>query len=230
MDVADWDRSTTINVPGQSGQPGSRHYGDLLPMWAKGAYHPMAFSREAVERHAASRLKLVPLPKAAFWWESAGGRRVLAYRVPSCGWYGSERDEMPRRLSAVLDLARKSDLHHVGVYFGLGNHGGGPTRRQVQDAVTRAKTDDGPVIIHAVTRKGAGYVHAEVKPDAFHGIGPFERETGRVNGSKGPISFTEAFSQALIREAEADERIVAVTAAMPSGTGLDRFAGRRRHR
>jgi penicillin amidase len=60
IDVDDWDRSTMINVPGQSGQPGSRHYGDLLPLWAAGQYHPMAFSREAVERNAAARLWLRP--------------------------------------------------------------------------------------------------------------------------------------------------------------------------
>ena len=60
MDVGDWDRSTMINVPGQSGQPGSRHYGDLLPLWAKGEYHPMLFSRDAVEQHASARLVLRP--------------------------------------------------------------------------------------------------------------------------------------------------------------------------
>jgi len=95
---------------------------------------------------------------------------------------------------------------------------------QVQAAVERAKGNDGPVIIHAVTRKGQGYVHAEEQPDAFHGIGPFTISTGKTNGSGGPISFTEAFSRALVAEAARDERIVAITAAMPSGTGLDRFA------
>jgi penicillin amidase len=60
MDVGDWDRSTMINVPGQSGQPGSRHYADLLPLWGRGQYHPMLFSREAVEQHAAARLILRP--------------------------------------------------------------------------------------------------------------------------------------------------------------------------
>jgi penicillin amidase len=60
IDVADWDRSTTINAPGLSGQPGSPHYGDLLPLWAAGRYHQMAFSRGAVEKAAASRLWLRP--------------------------------------------------------------------------------------------------------------------------------------------------------------------------
>lgn len=95
---------------------------------------------------------------------------------------------------------------------------------QVEQAVSRAKQTDAPVIIHAVTTKGYGYEHAQVQPDAFHGIGPFSVETGKANGSGGPISFTEAFSRALVEEATADERIVAITAAMPSGTGLDRFA------
>jgi 1-deoxy-D-xylulose-5-phosphate synthase len=95
---------------------------------------------------------------------------------------------------------------------------------QVQEAVERAKSSDRPVIIHAVTHKGHGYEHAENQPDAFHGIGPFSIETGKPNGSGGPMSYTEAFGRALVAEAARDDRIVAITAAMPSGTGVDRFA------
>ena len=60
IDLADWDRSTTINVPGESGQPESEFYDNLLPLWAQGNYHQMAFSRAAVERAAARTLRLVP--------------------------------------------------------------------------------------------------------------------------------------------------------------------------
>jgi acyl-homoserine lactone acylase PvdQ len=60
LDVSNWDRSVTINVPGISGQPGSPHYADLLPLWAEGRYHPLPFSREAVDRAASERLRLVP--------------------------------------------------------------------------------------------------------------------------------------------------------------------------
>ncbi len=63
LDLGDWDSSVAINVPGQSGQPGSLHYGDLLPLWAEGRYHPLPFSRKAVEQHAASRLVLEPITK-----------------------------------------------------------------------------------------------------------------------------------------------------------------------
>ena len=76
--------------------------------------------------------RLLPLAKTAFWWEAASGARVLAYRIPA-GWYGSERDETARRFDLMLDQAAKSDLSNVGVYLGLGNHGGGPTRRHVED-------------------------------------------------------------------------------------------------
>ena len=60
IDVGQWDRSTMTNVPGQSAQPGAQHYGDLLPLWALGRHHPMAFTRGFVEQHAGARLVLRP--------------------------------------------------------------------------------------------------------------------------------------------------------------------------
>lgn len=97
----------------------------------------------------------------------------------------------------------------------------------VSSAMERAKLVDGPVIIHCVTRKGAGYEHAEDKPDEFHGVGPFSVATGKTSSKKnGLLSYTEVFGRSLVAEAERDERIVAITAAMPAGTGLDTFAER----
>jgi alpha-mannosidase len=72
------------------------------------------------------------IPKPAFWWEGSGGSRVLAYRPP-VGWYGNERDEMTRRLDGLLESTQQGDLHNVGVFYGLGNHGGGPSRRSLAD-------------------------------------------------------------------------------------------------
>ena len=72
----------------------------------------------------------LPLAKPAFWWEGPGGSRVLAYR-PAVGWYGTDRDETGRRLDACLEAARRCDLQNVGIFHGLGNHGGGPSRRQL---------------------------------------------------------------------------------------------------
>ena len=85
----------------------------------------------------------------------------------------------------------------------------------------------GPILMHVVTRKGRGYPPAEVAADKFHGVAKFDVATGaqQKSASNAP-SHTRVFSDTLIRLAEDDERIVAITAAMPSGTGLDRFAER----
>lgn len=72
------------------------------------------------------------LPKPAFWWEARSGQRILSWRIP-IGWYGSERDELPRRLDAFRKEADGWGLEHVPVFYGLGNHGGGPSRRQLRD-------------------------------------------------------------------------------------------------
>ena len=83
---------------------------------------------------------------------------------------------------------------------------------------------DGPVFLHVVTKKGYGYTPAEKSDDKYHGVGKFNVVTGEQvkTISKAP-SYTKVFAQALIKEAKKDKRIVAITAAMPSGTGLDLF-------
>lgn len=81
----------------------------------------------------------------------------------------------------------------------------------------------GPVLLHIVTKKGKGYKPAEDNPTKFHGVGPFNLITGEINQSK-KISYTDVFSDTLVKLAEQDEKIVAITAAMPEGTGLTKFA------
>jgi 1-deoxy-D-xylulose-5-phosphate synthase len=85
---------------------------------------------------------------------------------------------------------------------------------------------NGPILVHVVTQKGKGYGPAEISADKFHGVGKFNVVTGAQEPSAAgtPPSYTKVFANALIEEARADEKIVAITAAMPSGTGLDRFA------
>jgi len=84
----------------------------------------------------------------------------------------------------------------------------------------------GPVFLHVLTKKGKGYEPAEVNPPMFHGIGPFNPTTGKVNGSQpgAAISYTKAFGETLIDLATNDERIIAITAAMAEGTGLKKFS------
>ncbi len=87
------------------------------------------------------------------------------------------------------------------------------------------KTATGPVLIHAITRKGAGYAPAENAADKYHGVSKFDALTGEQKKSApGAPSYTKVFGTTLVDEAERDERIIAITAAMPSGTGVDIFA------
>ena len=83
---------------------------------------------------------------------------------------------------------------------------------------------DSPVLIHVTTTKGKGYPPAETSPEKFHGVGKFDKATGQVFKKKSPPTFTEIFSQAVIDCAARDKKIIAITAAMPSGTGLKKFA------
>ena len=84
---------------------------------------------------------------------------------------------------------------------------------------------NGPVLMHVVTRKGAGYEPAVQNPEKFHGIAPYCIETGEVKKKSGAApTYTSVFGEALVKEARRDERIVAITAAMKGGTGLDTFA------
>ncbi len=87
-----------------------------------------------------------------------------------------------------------------------------------------AKEYDGPILIHARTTKGKGYALAEQDPVFWHGPSPFKVETGEIAKKAAPPSYTSVFADTLAELASRDERIVAITAAMPDGTGLDRFA------
>lgn len=91
------------------------------------------------------------------------------------------------------------------------------------DVLSRAKDIDGPVLIHVLTLKGKGYEHAEKKPNTYHGISKFDKETGipvKTNINK---TFSQVFGKKLCELAKNDDKIVAVSAAMVNGTGLDNF-------
>jgi 1-deoxy-D-xylulose-5-phosphate synthase len=94
-----------------------------------------------------------------------------------------------------------------------------PVLRNVRDS------SEGPVLVHAVTRKGHGYPPAEKAADKYHGVVKFDVVTGaQAKPVSNAPSYTKVFAEALIKEAEHDDKIVAITAAMPSGTGLNLFA------
>jgi len=94
-----------------------------------------------------------------------------------------------------------------------------PVLRNVRDA------ENGPILVHVVTQKGKGYAPAEASADKYHGVSRFNVITGaQAKTPSNAPSYTSVFAQSLLAEARADDRIVAITAAMPSGTGLDTFA------
>lgn len=140
---------------------------------------------------------------------------------------------IPRVGGRLLDIAKRAEdsiitLLTPGMLFeGLGFHYIGPIdghdMAALVAAVNDVKTLEGPVLLHVLTKKGKGYLPAEADPAAFHGVGPFIRETGKPKKAS-KRSYTNVFSSALIEIAEADRRVVAITAAMPEGTGLARFA------
>ncbi|MCL6106952.1 MAG: 1-deoxy-D-xylulose-5-phosphate synthase [Actinobacteria bacterium] len=95
--------------------------------------------------------------------------------------------------------------------------------KALRKSIRAAMEIERPVLIHIKTIKGKGYQPAEARPDTFHGIAPFSVSTGEAIKQPGPITYTEAFGRGLVKMAAADERIVAVTAAMSNGTGLNFF-------
>lgn len=98
---------------------------------------------------------------------------------------------------------------------------------QLLEVFQNVKGIEGPVLVHVMTTKGKGYQPAEENPDVFHGVGPFDVATGKPTGGKpGAASYTGVFGAALVKLAEEDEKIIAITAAMPDGTGLTPFAKR----
>lgn len=88
---------------------------------------------------------------------------------------------------------------------------------------SNAKGMKGPVLIHVMTQKGKGYRFAETKPQEYHGVSPFEVETGEVKTNNGP-TYSDVFGERLAELAARDPKITAITAAMPLGTGLDKFS------
>ena len=115
-------------------------------------------------------------------------------------------------------LFEELGFYHIGPIDGHDLEHLVPVLRNVRD------NGSGPVLIHVVTQKGKGYAPAENAPDKYHGVGKFDVITGaQATAAANAPSYTNVFAESLIQEARDDERIVAVTAAMPTGTGLDLF-------
>ena len=131
-------------------------------------------------------------------------------------------DEFARGMLTGGTLFEELGFYYVGPIDGHNMDHLLPLLRNLRDA-----EEGPPVLLHVVTRKGKGYAPAEASADKYHAVSKFNVVTGtQAKAPPGPPTYTKVFAQSLIAEAEKDDRIVAITAAMPSGTGLDAFGKR----
>jgi len=129
---------------------------DIKVAWAADAFGhsagwPEIFCAAGITGFAFTRPQAaqVPLSKPAFWWVGAGGARVMGYR-PLVGFYCCDRDvDMNEQLDLKLKAALESDLDNVGVYYGLGNHGGGPIRKHVRQIAEWAQRHPEVAVVHS---------------------------------------------------------------------------------
>jgi 1-deoxy-D-xylulose-5-phosphate synthase len=169
-----------------------------------------------------------------------GSLRNALARLVSSGKYLT-----PRRLAQKLARKMPEPLHRtarrveefarglvtggtlfdeLGFYY-VGPVDGHDVRALVEILENVRDAEHGPMLVHVVTKKGKGYAPAEAAADKYHGVVKFDVVSGvQAKAAAGPPSYTSVFARALITEAERDDKVVAITAAMPSGTGLDKFA------
>jgi 1-deoxy-D-xylulose-5-phosphate synthase len=146
--------------------------------------------------------------------------KQFARRLPKIAYQQVQRaEEFARGFWTGGTLFEELGFFYVGPIDGHNLDHLLPVLRNVRDR------SDGPVLVHVVTQKGKGYAPAEGSADKYHGVVKFDVTTGAQAKSKSNApAYTKVFAQSLIKQARKDDRIVAITAAMPSGTGLDLFA------
>jgi 1-deoxy-D-xylulose-5-phosphate synthase len=146
--------------------------------------------------------------------------KKIAHLLPRPMEKGAKRaEEFARGMVTGGTLFEELGFYYVGPIDGHNLDHLIPILENVRDA------ENGPILVHVVTQKGKGYAPAEASADKYHGVSKFNVLTGeqKKSNSKAP-QYQKVFGEALIAEARKDDRIVAITAAMPSGTGVDLFA------
>lgn len=147
----------------------------------------------------------------------------VAKKFPrSLGEAARKAEEYARGMVTGGTLFEEMGFYYIGPIDGHNLEHLLPVLKNLRD-----DREPGPVLLHVVTHKGHGYEPAEKSPDKYHGVGKFDVVTGeQVKTATNAPSYAGVFAQALIREAEGDPRICAINAAMPAGTGIDKFAER----
>ena len=142
-------------------------------------------------------------------------------RVPLVGGklhgVASDVEEMLKHMVVPGTLFEELGFRYIGPFDGH-------DLETLIDTFEEYKDFDGPILMHVITKKGKGYSPAEAKPIWSHGVSPFDIVSGEVKSSKPSApSYTAVFAEALVELAKKDEKIIGITAAMPEGTGLDKF-------
>lgn len=148
---------------------------------------------------------------------------ALLLKIPAIG------GKVAKTVEKLKDSLKYTLMNGI-LFEELGFHYMGPVDGhdlpQLLDTLRQADCMEGPVLIHVLTVKGKGYKPAEADSHTWHGISPYKIESGKVMKTSGPPMYTEVFGNTLIELAESDPRIVAVTPAMPGGSGLLKFEKR----
>jgi 1-deoxy-D-xylulose-5-phosphate synthase len=146
--------------------------------------------------------------------------RRISRKLPEPLHYAAKKtDEFARGMAMGGTLFEELGFYYVGPIDGHNLEHLIPVLENVRDA------NEGPCLIHVVTKKGHGYGPAEAAADKYHGVQKFDVITGeQAKAAAGPPSYQNVFGATLAKLADTDDRIVAITAAMPSGTGVDKFA------
>lgn len=174
------------------------HSAGLPDIFAAARMDSFAFWRPSPE--------LLPLPRQAFWWKGASGARILCYRL-DIGWYGSNRDKVPERLDLTLAHAAETGLDNAAVFIGLGDHGGGPSRRQILDVRAWAAAHPDVKVIWGGLHSFFAALRAEAA--AKGGDAYFPEVTGELNftlrgcytsGARQKFAFRRAQAELLVAE------------------------------
>nr|WP_242972853.1 1-deoxy-D-xylulose-5-phosphate synthase [Anaeromicrobium sediminis] len=174
---------------------------------------------------------------------NVGGMSKYLNRLRTDPKYVKVKDEIEQLLNKIPAVGKtmaktvgkaKDSLKHLlvpGVLFGeLGFTYLGPVDghdiKELKIVLERAKKIKGPVLVHTITKKGKGYSFAEKNPDKYHGISPFDVKSGKTlkKSTKGEESYSSVFGKALVNIGQKNKNVVAITAAMPTGTGLLDFS------
>ncbi|HEV3184189.1 MAG TPA: 1-deoxy-D-xylulose-5-phosphate synthase [Xanthobacteraceae bacterium] len=146
------------------------------------------------------------------------GKQLARYLPPAVYEKAQRAEEYARGLLTGGTLFEELGFFYIGPIDGHNLDHLLPVLKNVRDA------PNGPILLHVVTQKGKGYAPAEGSADKYHGVVPFDVVTGKqAKGKSNAPQYTKVFADSLVKEAHKDDRIVAVNAAMPSGTGLDIF-------